>query len=742
MQRSTELIHLRNGGTSVVLDPGHGPLPAIVFWGPDLGELAGADLTALGTASIPQRVSGGIDEPARLTLIPQESSGWLGTPGLAGHRVGRNFSTKLVTDTIDVDAASGTAIIRATDAAAALAATITVMVTSAGILRQRIALENRSSDPYSVTALAATFPVPQDLDEIFGTTGRHLRERSPQRHAFSIGTHMRESRRGRPGFDASLVLAAGRPGFGFERGLVYAAHTAWSGNHRLLAERTPTAEAFLSAGELLAEGEVILGEGERYTTPWAVGSWGDGLNELSKRFHDELRARPQHPRRPRPVTLNTWEAVYFDHDLETIGALAERAAAVGVERFVLDDGWFLGRRDDTAGLGDWFVDKAVWPAGLGPLIDKVRELGMEFGLWVEPEMVNLDSELAREHPDWILRGRDELPVAGRQQHVLDLANEGAWQHLLERLDALLNEYDIAYLKWDHNRDLLEAGAADSGRARVHDNVEALYRLLAALKERHPGLEIESCASGGARVDLGILEYTDRIWTSDTLDPLERLQIQRFTGLIVPPEMMGAHLTSPSVHSTGRQVSLDLSAGVAMFGHLGIEWDLRDLEDDQLDAVRRWVALHKHHRRLIHSGTLVHGDTPDATTDVRGVVAPDGTSALFTFTQVTTSVTYPPGRFTLPGLDPDQRYTVRIGAGSVADGPGQSPLRWSEQAITLTGRQLGAAGLQAPALYPAQLVLLELTAASADTTGRTPADSPNDVGSPTDETPERKEAHHE
>jgi alpha-galactosidase len=708
MQRRSELLHLRNGGTSVILDARHAPLPAMVFWGADQGDLGEAELAAMGTAALPQRVSGGLDQPAPLTLIPQESSGWLGTPGLAGHREGRSFSTKLVTESIEVDAASTRAVISAADAAAGLAATITLEVTASGLLRQRIALENRVAEPYSLAALAPTFPVPGDLGELLDTTGRHLRERSPQRHAFTIGTHLRESRRGRPGADASLVLAAGRNGFGFERGLVHAVHVAWSGNHRLAAERTPTAESFLSAGELLGAGEIVLGEGETYTTPWAIGSWGDGLNEVARRFHDELRARPQHPRRPRPVTLNTWEAVYFDHDLETLATLAERAAAAGVERFVLDDGWFRGRRDDTAGLGDWEVDDTVWPSGLGPLIERVRGLGMEFGLWVEPEMVNLDSELARAHPDWILRGRDELPVPARQQYVLDLANEGAWAHLLERLDALLAEHDIAYLKWDHNRDLLEAGAADSGRARVHDNVEALYRLLAELKRRHPALEIESCASGGARVDLGILEHTDRVWTSDTLDPVERLQIQRYTSLVVPPEMMGAHLTSPTVHSTGRRVSLDLSAGVAMLGHLGIEWDLTALDDDGLAAVARWVDLHKQYRALIHSGVLVHGDTADATTDVRGVVARDGASALFTFTQVATSVTYPPGRFTLPGLDADRRYAVRIAAGSVADGPGQSPLPWAEQPITLTGRQLGTAGLQAPVLFPAQLVLLELT----------------------------------
>ncbi|MBT2500757.1 alpha-galactosidase [Agromyces sp. ISL-38] len=708
MQGSTTgLFHLRNGGTSVILDDRHSPLPAIVYWGADQGDLAESELAALGVAALPQRVSGGLDQPAPLTLIPQESSGWLATPGLSGHRDGRSFSTKLETTAIEVDEASGTAEITATDAAAGLEATITVEVTPAGLLRQRISLTNRSPEPYSLLALAPTFPLPHDLDELFDTTGRHLRERSPQRHAFTIGGHVRESRRGRPGSDASLLLAAGRSGFGFERGLVYAVHTAWSGNHRLLAERTPTAESFFSAGELLGPGEILLAEDETYTTPWAIGSWGDGLNELSKRFHDELRARPRHPRRARPVTLNTWEAVYFDHDLGKLGELAELAASVGVERFVLDDGWFRGRRDDTAGLGDWFVDETVWPSGLGPLIEKVQGLGMEFGLWVEPEMINLDSELAREHPDWILRGRDELPIPARQQYGLDLAHPDAWSYLLERLDSLLNEYDIAYLKWDHNRDLLEAGAADTGRARVHDNVAALYRLLAALKQRHPELEVESCASGGARVDLGILDHTDRIWTSDTLDPIERLQIQRYTSLLVPTEMMGAHLTSPDVHSTQRSVSLDFSAGIAFFGHLGIEWDLAGLDAEGLAAISRWVELHKRHRALIHSGALVHGDTADATSDVRGVVAADGASALFTFTQVSTSVTYPPGRFTLPGLDPDRRYTLRIIAGSVDAGPGQSPLAWARQPITLTGRQLATAGLQAPVLFPAQLVLLEL-----------------------------------
>jgi alpha-galactosidase len=708
-QVTADVIHLRRGGTSVVLgctspNGRNAPLPVVLWWGEDLGALGDAELADMATAALPQRVSGGLDHPAPLTLLPQESSGWLGTPGLTGHRRGRQFSTKLVTER--VLAAPANAVIEAADSEAGLALRIELDVTPAGLFRQRITVANTAEHYFSLTALAPTFPIPAGHGELLDTTGRHLRERSPQRHAFTIGTHLRESRRGRPGADASLLLVAGSQGFGFERGLAHAVHAAWSGNHRLLAERTPTGEAFLSAGELLLPGEISLDEGESYTTPWAVGSWGEGLNALQARFHSELRARPEHPVRPRPVTLNTWEAVYFDHDFDKLTELARLAASVGVERFVLDDGWFRGRRDDTAGLGDWYVDEKVWPDGLGPIIDQVKASGMEFGLWVEPEMVNLDSDLARAHPDWILRGREELPVPARQQYVLDLANTEAWQYVHDRLDALLTEYDIAYLKWDHNRDLVEAGDAATGRPRVHANVLALYRLFAELKRRHAGLEIESCASGGARVDLGILAHTDRIWTSDTLDPIERLRIQRYTNLLVPPEMTGAHLTSPVVHSTRRTVSLDLSAGVAVFGHFGIEWDLTAVDEAGLARIAAWVDLHKRHRTLVHTGRLVHADTDEAT-DLRGVVAPDGATALFALTQVQTAALHPPGRFTVPGLEPERRYTVRIVAGSTADGPGQSPLAWTEVPPRLTGRQLATAGLRTPVLHPGQLVLLEL-----------------------------------
>lgn len=700
--------HLRAGGTSVVLDLVSADQPLVVHWGFDLGELSADDLADLARAAVPQRVSGGLDTTGRLTLLPQQSGGWLTTPGLSGDRAGTDFSTRLAL--VDAELTRDAATITLHDDTAALRVRITLAVGPSGLVHQRLRVTNLGDAPYRVDALSAGFPVPPSATELLSTTGHHLRERSPQRQPFTIGGFVRESRRGRPGADATLLLAAGTPGFGFERGLVHGIHLAWSGDHRLLAERTPTGDAVLRAGERLQPGEVILAAGESYETPDAIGSWGDGLDELAARFHDELRARASHPRRPRPVTLNTWEAVYFRQDLDTLCALADRGARVGVERFVLDDGWFHRRRDDTAALGDWWVDADVWPDGLGPLIAHVRGLGMEFGLWVEPEMVSPDSDLARRHPDWILRARDELPPPGRQQQVLDLSHPEAYAYIAERLHVLLDEYPISYLKWDHNRDLAEAGSGAHGAPRTHENVLALYRLLDELIERHPGLEIESCASGGARVDLGILQRTHRIWTSDCLDPLERLDTQRYTGLIVPPEMIGAHLTSPVVHSTGRSVSLPFSALTALLGHLGIEWNLTSEDESTLASIAAWVELYREHRELIATGRRVHADLADPSLDLRGSVAHDRTHAVYVHTQVRTSALHPPAPITLPGLDPDRRYRVSIAIPDGAGGYlGQSPLAWEADPVVMTGRATASVGLRPPVLQPQAAALIRAVA---------------------------------
>ncbi|CAL9372725.1 Alpha-galactosidase [Streptomyces sp. enrichment culture] len=714
------VVLLRAAGASLVLDASGDTLPRVLHWGADLGDLSATGLQALRLSSRPQPIGFSVDGPVEVSVLPEQSAGWLGTPGLVGNRGGADFSTafRVARTELAVDAAPsgdrpGRLLVHARDPVAGLDLELVVELTAAGLVRQRATVTNRGGTPFAVDAVNLTLPVPAVAAELLDFTGHHLRERSPQRTPFTQGLRLRENRTGRTGYDAAYLLAAGTRGFGNRGGEVWAVHTAWSGNHRTFAERTFHSVSLLGSGELLLSGEVLLGPDESYTTPWQYGSYGRGLDEVSARFHRHLRARPHHPGSPRPVVVNTWEAVYFDHDLERLKRLADAAAAVGAERFVLDDGWFGARRDDRRGLGDWYVSPEVWPRGLGPLIDHVTALGMQFGLWVEPEMINEDSELARAHPDWIMATGGRLPGAARHQQVLDLARPEAYAYILQRLDDLLSAYPIAYLKWDHNRDLVEAGHQPGGRAGVHDQTAAVYRLLDDLRARHPGVEIESCSSGGGRVDLGILERTDRVWVSDCIDALERQRIQRWTNALVPLELMGTHVGSPVSHTTGRTHPLDFRAGTALFGHFGIEWDLTSAEPAELERLAEWVALYKELRPLLHSGTAVHGDHPDPAYSLHGVVAEDRSDALYALVAAGTSELYPTGPVRLPGLDPHAVYRVRPQApGDVPDGNahhwGAHLPWWTPQGVELPGSVLAEAGVQAPVLYPERLVLLRAT----------------------------------
>ena len=714
-----QLHHLRAGGVSVVIaaDAVVG-LPRILYWGADLGELSEDALRELAVVSVAQVTSYVNDDPVPAAILPEHGLGYAGWPGVTGHRDGRGWSPLFTVNGVERTVGSQALVVRGTDADAALEVVVEVELTPSGLVRVRAGLTNTHTiEPYWVEAVHVALPVPPVADELLDLAGRHLRERAPQRQPFHVGTRLRETRRGHGGHDASLLLVAGTSGFGFRSGEVWGLHVAWSGNHRVYAERLPTGgHAVLGGGELLMPGEVRLAPGETYTSPWVVGAYGaSGLDELSGRIHDWLRARPSHPSTPRPVILNTWEAVYFDQDLDTLRALADRAAAVGTERFVLDDGWFRGRRGESAGLGDWYVDEDVWPDGLAPLVDHVRSLGMEFGLWVEPEAVNPDSDLARAHPDWVLATGGRLPPLARLEQHLDLGNPEVAAYLLERLDALLTEYPIAYLKWDNNRDVVDGGRSPGGEADVHRSTEALYALLDELRRRHPGVEIESCAGGGGRIDLGILERTDRVWASDSNDPLERQQIQRWTALLVPPELLGAHVGAAHAHTTHRTHTVAFAAGTALFGHFGMELDLTAMSEAELAELTEWVALAKSVRGLVHTGRTVRADHPDPALWVHGVVAPDGSEALFALVAMQTGLTQPPGLVRLPGLDPDRTYRLRLQAPGHRLTPTRVLPAWAAEAapegpgVLLPGRVLSQHGIQAPHLHPATLVLLHLEA---------------------------------
>ena len=698
----SDLVHLRGASFDVVVDTSTAT-PTVVYWGQPLGEAP--NLAALDVALDRPAVAGAVGSVAPISVVPLHADGFVGRPGLAGRRGGgRDWAPRFTATTHRVDGEVLT--VESHDDVAGLA--LTTEFTVADALTVRVTVTNVGDRRYSLDAATVSLPLPSDADELLRFEGRWAREFHPVRTPWHHGAVVSEHRRGRTSHEHVPLLFAGAAGFGEWVGEVHGIHLAWSGNHTLLAERLADGRRYVQAGELLHPGEVVLESGESYTTPAVVGVYSaTGLTPATWGFHRTVRRSPAHPTTPRPVLLNTWEAVYFDHDLDTLRELADVAAAVGIERFVLDDGWFGSRRDDTSGLGDWWVSAAVYPEGLAPLIDHVTGLGMEFGIWVEPEMVNPDSDLFREHPEWALTTEGYEPVLGRNQLVLDLGRPEAFAHVLGLLDALLAEHDIAYVKWDMNRDHVQ-GSGAQGAPGTHAQTIALYALLDELRRRHPDVEFESCASGGGRVDHEILRRVERVWTSDCNDALERQTIQRGASMLIPPEVMGAHIGPTRAHTTGRVHTLAFRAATALFGHLGVEWNVARLDDDRRAALAEAIAAHKRFRPLLHSGDVVRFDT-DAPYLAHGVYSTDRSEALVSFAQLATAPSLTPPELRLPGLDPDGRYRVEhVALPDERWGMSATQPAWLTDGVELTGRQLAAHGLRPPVMHPESAVLFSLT----------------------------------
>ena len=404
------------------------------------------------------------------------------------------------------------------------------------------------------------------------------------------------------------------------------------------------------------------------------------------------------------VHFNTWEAMYFDQSESRLFALVDAAAEIGIERFVLDDGWFKNRCSDATALGDWVVDADKFPKGLSPLIDRVIAKGMEFGLWIEPEMVSPDSDLYRAHPDWVLGIEGAPTVLARNQLVLDLSRSDVQQYLFNALNTLLSDYPISYLKWDMNRAIHQPGNGQ-GRAAVHSQTQALYQLLAKIRKAYPQLEIESCASGGGRADFGILQYTDRIWTSDNNDALDRLRIQKGFSYFFPPELMGAHVGPRECHITGRVHSMALRAGVALLGDMGVEANLLELDDAEKTELMAAIALHKEHRELLFSGDVVRLDLNPWQIGL-GVIGADQQQALFCYALLESESNAIAGRLRLPGLDTQSSYQLDIIWPHNLDNYADSALDASNGSV-FSGDALNQLGLQLPIMRPAELLILRV-----------------------------------
>jgi alpha-galactosidase len=606
-----EFLVLHGRTSSLVIEQHADEGPLWRYWGPRLADGNTPGQAFRATRPLPSFM---LDHDQPLTVMPGFGVGWFGQSALLAHRAGRDFSLAFQRSEVIWREPGRALDLLLTDGTARLQARLSLTLDEHDVLRVQTTLTNQGDAPLEVQWLAAaTLPLPPECTAVRSYAGQHNHEFLLQVDALSRSQWRRENRRGRTSQDCFPGAVVTTPGATEHQGLVYGAHLAWSGNHAQTIDWVHDGSYQWQLGEWLAPGEIRLAPGASLQTPEVVASLStEGLNGLAANFHAELRRRlpwPDGRMKPRPVHLNTWEGLYFNHQLPDLMALADAAAAVGVERWVLDDGWFLGRNHDRAGLGDWWADPAKYPDGLAPLAAHVVARGMEFGLWFEPEMVNPDSELHRAHPDWALQLQGRPMLTARNQLVLDISRPEVSDYLFEKMDALLGTLPISYIKWDHNRDLAAAGLAD-GAPGWHVQVGAAYALMRRICVKHPALEIESCSGGGGRIDFGVLCHSHRVWTSDCIDAGSRVGIQRGFLQFFPPEVMGAHIGTAPAHSTGRSQAMAYRGAVALPGHLGVELDVRFLDDDTRRQLGGWIALYKQWRGHIHASRTWLGESGD------------------------------------------------------------------------------------------------------------------------------------
>jgi alpha-galactosidase len=548
-----------------------------------------------------------------------------------------------------------------------------------GILARSARVENRTGQPFTIEEVhAASWNLTTGADyRLLSLTGRWAGEWNLQKTPLHPGKVVLESRRGSTGVEVN-------PWFAVERGDqpdqdsgdVWFGALAWSGSWQINFETDWANRIRITGGFTPFDFAYVLGPGQSLESPTFYGGYSSagigGASRLLHRFEldNVVPAAPHHALRP--VLYNSWEATGFDVNESNQEALAEKAASIGVERFVMDDGWFGGRKDDHAGLGDWYVNPQKFPHGLKPLIDKVHSLGMDFGLWVEPEMVNPDSDLYRKHPDWVLNFPGRPRTEGRHQLVLNLARPDVREYVLGFLDKLLSENDIAFLKWDYNRNWSEPGwpaaPLDQQKEVYVRYVQNLYAILAELRRKHPHVEIESCSGGGARVDLGILHFTDEAWPSDNTDPFDRLRIQDGFTYAYSPGLMMAWVTDSPNWMNNRTTSLEYRFLSAMQGGLGIGANLNKWTAQDFETAKRLVAEYKSIRATIQQGALYRLISPSdgSQYSVTESVARDGHQAVVFAFLHSSQLGNPYPHLSLRGLDPKVIYSIHAKQVTLAD----------------------------------------------------------------------------
>ena len=697
-----QFYHLRNKAVSLVVDC-RSSQPAIAYFGAQLANVSELMIAQLDRHEAPASLP--IEPP--ITLSPTHGMGYLGHQGLAVHR-GRNH-WQVNPQLVACEASESE--LRFTSTCERLSIEITHYLRldeETGVLALTTTLKN--ADPatsLSVDQCLVTLPIQDHLIDAVELTGRWGYELQQNRFQLPNSSLVRENRAGRTSHHLHPSLRFLSANTTLDSGDALDVQVAWSGNHTIRAEQLADGRRVLQAGELLEVGELELLPGETYTMPECLLCFSDdGMNGLAQQWHRYVRNTydTSASEQVRPVQLNTWEACYFDVNEATVLELIDDAADLGIERFVLDDGWFRNRNNDRTSLGDWQVDEHKFPSGLASIAAYCHEKGLEFGLWIEPEMVSPDSDLYRAHPDWILGFASGPLVEARNQLVLDLDREEVANHLFESISTLLTEIPISYLKWDMNRDIHQMENAQGQRA-VHRQTLAFYALMARVRDHFPDVAIESCASGGGRIDMGVLEYASRFWPSDTNDALDRIAVQRGFLSMLPPELMGSHVGPSPCHITGRQHTMTFRAGIALWGHMGVEADIRTLSEDNRSTLEAAISLHKEHRHLLHSGSYVEHEQ-SAQQVAWSVVSEDQGEALSAVAMLHTPTTAFPKRMRFRGLDASKQYQVQV-VWPQDLSEKQAAYRDHLQSQRLGGDWLQQVGLTLPIMHPESLLIFHL-----------------------------------
>ena len=528
-------------------------------------------------------------------------------------------------------------------------------------------LINDSAETVEINQLASqSLDFPNRSFELIHLNGAWGRERQLTREKIEIGTKVLDSKRGSSSHHQNPFVTLVEPTTTEFQGEAYGFCLVYSGNHQTVIEKDNYSQTRVVMGMNPFNFAWQLPAGESFHSPEVVNVYSNqGLNQMSKTYHDLFNhhlIRGEHQLKERPVLINNWEATYFDFDDAKIHGIVDEAQALGIEMFVLDDGWFGERKDDHRSLGDWYEFEGKLEQGLEGIAQYVHDKGMKFGLWFEPEMISKDSDLHRAHPDWVLSVPGRPRSLSRQQHVLDFSRADVRDHIYQQMTAILDRVPIDYIKWDMNRNMTEVYSLlldpEMQGEVSHRYILGLYEFMEKLTQAYPHILFESCSGGGGRYDAGMLYYMPQTWTSDNTDPIARLKIQYSTSLVYPISTMGAHVSAIPNHQTGRETSLDIRGNVAMSGVLGYELDLTTLSEEEKVLIVKQVDFYKEHRQLLQFGDFVRLKSPYEENEVAWMfVSKDKKEAIVFYFRVLVEASAPYVTLKLAHLDETLEYQI-------------------------------------------------------------------------------------